>query len=121
MSENSQPENLLPENLLPAQFAEFETYAQTWCLATESERWARRMATDMPELVAFHDAFLPRLDEAIDYCDKFPLDELPDDAVNLLHLVYSLVMVAMAVEIFQQRKPTDSADAVLDRVADPFP
>ncbi|MFF0492041.1 hypothetical protein ACWDSJ_10130 [Nocardia sp. NPDC003482] len=111
----------MPEKKLPPGFAEFEEYARTWCLATESERWARRMASTMPELIAFHDAFLPRLDEAIAYCDKFPLDELPEDALNLLHLVYSLVMVAMAVEIFQQIKPTDSADAEITRIAEPLP
>jgi hypothetical protein len=111
----------MPEKLLPPEFAEFERFAQTWCLPTESERWARRLASSMPELVAFHDAFLPRLEEAIAYCDKFPLDELPEDALRLLQLVYSLVMVAMAVEIFQQRKPTDSADAEIERVAEPLP
>ncbi|MBF6170120.1 hypothetical protein [Nocardia blacklockiae] len=107
--------------LLPPEFAEFEPYAPTWCLATEAERWARRTASSLPELIAFHDAFLPRLEEAIAYCDKFPLEELPDDALHLLQLVYSLVMVAMAVEIFQQVKPTDSADAEIRRVAEPLP
>ncbi|WP_280268854.1 hypothetical protein [Nocardia wallacei] len=111
----------MAEKLLPPEFAEFEKFAHTWCLPTESQRWARRMASTMPELVTFHDAFLPRLDEAIAYCDKFPLDELPEDALHLLHLVYSLVMVAMAVEIFQQPKPTDSADAEIHRVREPLP
>jgi len=69
----------------------------------------------------FYDAFFPRLEEAIDYCDKFSLDDVPDDAVNLLHLIYSLVMVAMAVEIFKQPKPTDSADAVITRISEPVP
>jgi hypothetical protein len=46
---------------------------------------------------------------------------VPEDAVNLLRLVYSLVIVAMAVEIFKQPKPTDSADAVLTRVSEPVP
>lgn len=107
--------------LLPPEFAELEPYAHTWCLPTEPERWARRHASSMPELIGFHDACLPRLDEAIDYCDKFPLEELPDDATHLLWLVYSLIMVAMAVEIFHQPAPTDSADAVLDRIKEPLP
>jgi hypothetical protein len=111
----------MPETLLPSAFAEFEPYAQIWCLPTETQRWNQRLASSMPELREFHDAFFPRLEEAIDYCDKFPLDELPDDATHLLHLIYSLVMVAMAVEIFGQVKPTDSADAVLDRVGEPVP
>jgi hypothetical protein len=106
---------------LPSAFAEFEPYAEAWCLATEGERWNQRMSTSMQEMRQFYDAFFPRVEEAIDYCDKFSLDDVPDDALNLLHLIYSLVMVAMAVEIFKQPKPTDSADAVLTRISEPVP
>jgi hypothetical protein len=109
------------EPLLPSAFAELEEFAQTWCLATEAERWNQRMASSMPEMRVFYDAFFPRLEEAIEYCDKFSLDDIPEDAVHLLHLIYSLVMVAMAIEIFGQLKPTDSADAVLDRISEPVP
>lgn len=110
-----------PGCLLPSAFAELEEFAQTWCLPTEAERWNQRMATSMTEMRGFYQAFFPRVEEAIEYCDKFSLDDLPDDAANLLHLIYSLVMVAMAVEIFGQPRPTDSADAVLDRVGEPVP
>jgi hypothetical protein len=75
----------------------------------------------MQEMQEFYDAFFPRLEEAIDYCDKFPLDDLPDDALNLLHLIYSLIMVAMAVEIMHQPVPTDAADAVMIRTEEPVP
>jgi hypothetical protein len=111
----------MAETLLPSAFAELEEFAQTWCLPTEAERWSQRLASSMAEMREFYHAFFPRLEEAIEYCDKFSLDELPEDALNLLHLIYSLVMVAMAVEIFGQPKPTDSADAVLDRVGEPVP
>lgn len=106
---------------LPSAFAEFEQFAEKWCLATEPERWHARLSTPMPEIRKFYDAFTPRFEEAIDYCDKFPLDDVPDDALNLLHLIYSMVMVSMAVEVFGQNKPTDSADAVIDRVGEPVP
>jgi hypothetical protein len=75
----------------------------------------------MAEMREFYNAFFPRLEEAIEYCDKFSLGDMSEDAVHLLHLIYSLAMVAMAVEIFGQPKPTDSADAVLDRVGEPVP
>jgi hypothetical protein len=111
----------MPDTLLPSAFAELERYAQTWCLVTETERWNARMASTMPEMREFYDAFFPRLEEAIDYCDKFPLDDLPDDVLNLLHMIYSLVMVAMSVEIMHQIVPTDAADAVMIRTGEPFP
>jgi hypothetical protein len=111
----------MADALLPSAFAEFEQYAQIWCLATECERWDKRVSSTMAEMREFYDAFFPRLEEAIEYCDKFPLDDLPDDAVHLLHLIYSLIMVAMSVEIMRQPRPTDAADAVMTRISEPVP
>jgi hypothetical protein len=107
--------------MLPGAFAELEDYAQTWCLATETERWNARVNASMPQLRDFYDAFFPRLEDAIDYCDKYPLDNVPDDALNLLHMIYSLIMVAMAVEIMHQPAPVDAADAVMIRTGGPVP
>jgi len=111
----------MSETSLPSAFAELEMHAQRWCLATETERWNARVSSTMPELREFYDAFFPRLEEAIDYCDKFSLDSLPDDALNLLHMIYSLIMVAMAVEIMHQAAPVDAADAVMTRTVEPVP
>jgi hypothetical protein len=111
----------MTDALLPAAFSDLEPFAATWCLATESERFDRRMASSIDEMQAFYDAFFPRVNEAVDYCDKFPLDDLPEDAQRLLELVHSLVMVSMAVEIWHQPRPVDSADAYLERVIEPLP
>jgi len=107
--------------LLPAEFAELEQFAERWCLPTETERFERRMASDMDDMGAFYAAFSPRLEEAIEFCDKYPLDELPEDVNRLLQLIHSFVMVSMAVEIFHQPKIVDAADAVLLRVKEPRP
>jgi hypothetical protein len=107
--------------LLPAEFADLEPFAATWCLATEEERWDRRMASSMAEIVAFYDAAFPRLEAAIEHCDQHPLDGLPPQVEHLLQLVHSLVQAAMAVEIFGQPRTVDAADAVLHRVTEPLP
>ena len=49
---------------LPSAFAEFEQFAEKWCLADEPERWEMRLATPMPQLHEFYDAFSPRFEEA---------------------------------------------------------
>ena len=107
--------------MLPPAFAELEPFAPTWCLATETERFDRRMASSMDQILEFYNAFFPRLDEAIEHCDQYALDELPPDAEHLLQLIYSLVMASMCVEIFGQTKTVDSADAVLIRTREPRP
>jgi hypothetical protein len=107
--------------MLPAPFADLEAFAPVWCLATESERWRQRHASTMAELAEFYDAFFPRLEEAIEHCNKFPLEDLPPEVANLLRLIYSLVMVSMAIEVFGQPRTIDAADAVLERIREPAP
>jgi hypothetical protein len=107
--------------LLPAEFADLEPFAETWCLPTEPERYARRLATSMAEMQRFYDAITPRAQAAMDYCDRFPLDEQPDDALRLLHLLYSMIMVSFPVEVWSQPRVPDSGAASLDCVSEPQP
>ena len=103
---------------LPAEFADLELYLG-WDLATEPERYAKRLASSMQEMQAFYDAAFPRLQDAIAYCDKFPLDDLPEDARTLMHLMQSLVMVSFPVEVWKQPKVPDSGATYLDLVREP--
>ena len=107
--------------MLPDEFSDLERFAAKWCLATEAERYAERLATSMPEMQAFYDAIMARAEEAIAYCDKFPLDDMPDDARNLLHLLYSMVMVSFPVECWGQARVPDTGAAYLDLVSEPGP
>jgi hypothetical protein len=107
--------------LLPSAFADLEPFAATWCLPTEKERYAQRLASSMDELQTFYDAFFPRGEAAIAYCDQFPLDELPPDAERLLQLLYSLVMVSFPVEAWRQPNVPDSGAAYLDLLIEPTP
>ena len=75
----------------------------------------------MEEMQEFYDALYPRVEEAIDYCDKFPLDDLPDDALHLLSLVYSLIMVSMPVDVWHQARVVDAGEAYFDRSVEPVP
>jgi hypothetical protein len=111
----------MSDAMLPAEFADLEPFAPKWCLATERERFAMRLASTMDEMQAFYDAMFPRAEAALTYCDGFPLDELPDDATNLLHLLYSLVMVSFPVEVWRQPHIPDSGAAYLDLVGEPLP
>jgi hypothetical protein len=107
--------------MLPAEFSDLEPFAEKWCLPTERERFAARVSSSMDELQAFYDAAFPRADEAIEYCDKFPLDDMPHDAERLLQLLYSLVMVSFPVEAWRQPHIPDSGAAYLDLVIEPIP
>ena len=58
----------MSDTLLPDQFSDFEKYAAKWCLPTERQRFAERMASTMEDMQSFYDAFFPRAEEAITYC-----------------------------------------------------
>ncbi|MBB5917353.1 hypothetical protein BJY24_006265 [Nocardia transvalensis] len=107
--------------LLPAEFADLEPFAETWCLATESERYARRLASSMAEMQEFYDAITPRAEDVIAHCDRFPLDDLPDEVRNLLYLLYSMIMVSFPVEVWSQPWIPDASAASLECVVEPIP
>ena len=104
--------------MLPAEFAELEPYSE-WILATEPERYAKRLASTMKEMQAFYDAAFPLLERASTYLDQFPVDDLPEPERNLLLLMFSLVMVSFPVEVWKQPRVPDSGAAYLDLVVEP--
>jgi len=107
--------------LLPAEFADLEPFATKWCLASEPERYGTRLASSMDEMHAFYDAVTPRAEAAMTYLDRFPLHDLPDDATNLLHLLYSMIMVSFPVEAWGQPRVPDTGSASFDNVVEPVP
>ena len=73
----------------------------------------------MDELQAFYDAALPRLEDAACYLEQLPLDDLPDDARQLLLLCYSLINVSFPIEAWRQPQVPDSGAATLEVVIEP--
>jgi hypothetical protein len=104
--------------LLPSEFESLSPYGD-WILATEPERYAKRLASSMAEMQAFYDAAFPLLEQASDHLDTFPLSELPDRERNLLLLMFSLVNVSFPVEVWKQARVPDSGAAYMDLVVEP--
>ncbi|MGE5694349.1 MAG: hypothetical protein ACM4D3_03680 [Candidatus Sericytochromatia bacterium] len=105
---------------LPPEFADLERFSD-WCLGSEPERYQKRLGSSMAEMQAFYDAITPRAGEAIAYCDKFSLDNMPDDVLNLMHLLYSMIMVSFPVECWKQPRVPDSGASAIDCLAEPYP
>ncbi len=103
---------------LPVEFADLEPFSD-WCLASEAERYAKRLSSSMDEMQAFYDAAFPRLEAGMAYLDALELDALPDDARQLLLLFYSLINVSFPVEVWRQPRVPDSGAAAMDAVLEP--
>ncbi len=108
-------------NALPQAFSEIEPYVADWALATRAERYAARLDRPFDELVAFYDAIAPRAEEAIAYLDGQDINALSDEATRLLHLLYSMILVSYAVNVFKQNRIPDAGAAFFEMVAEPIP
>ncbi len=101
--------------MLPDEFSDLERFAADWALRTEPERHARRLASTMEEMQAFYDTVFPRAKAAIEYLDRYDLEEMPANARRLLYLLYSLIQVSFPVEVWKQPETLDSAAIRFDR------
>jgi hypothetical protein len=103
---------------LPSEFADLARFSD-WILETEPERYTKRLASSMEQMQELYDAVFPRLQEALDYFDKYDWEELPDEARHLFHLLQSLVMVSFPIEVWKQARVPDSGAAYLNLVSEP--
>jgi hypothetical protein len=104
---------------LPEGFTELEPLVADWALPTRARRYEARLSKPYDELVAFYDAIAPRAEEAVAYLNELDINALPDDAERLLHLLYSMILVSYAVNVFKHNRIPDSGAAFFDMVAEP--
>lgn len=107
--------------ILPAEFADLEPFAAKWCLSTERERYATRLASTMDEMQALYDAVTPRAEAAMTYIEQFPFDQLPEEAQHLLHLLYSMIQVSFPVEVWRQPRVPESGPTSFGSFTEPLP
>lgn len=105
--------------LLPAEFSDLEPFVAKWCLPNEPARYSARLNSTMEELQSFYDAMFPRGEAVLDYLDRFPLDDMPEDAERLLKMMYALIIVSFPIEAFHQPQIPDTGAAVLNFTIEP--
>ena len=54
---------------LPEEFADLEKFSD-WCLASEEDRYAKRLASTMAEMQELYDAGMKRLEDIMVYVDR---------------------------------------------------
>jgi hypothetical protein len=104
---------------LPERFADLEPWVADWAKPTRQERYDMRLSKTFEELGEFYDAIAPRAEEAIDHLNALDLNDLPEDATRLLRLLYSMIIVSYAVNVFHQPRIPDSGAAFFDTTVEP--
>ncbi len=103
---------------LPPDFSELEHLVADWAIEDGHDRYVKRVNSSMDEIKAFYDEVFPHAEEAVAYIDKFDYSEpLPEDVANLRNLLYSLITVSLAVELWKQPRVKHSANTILTRVS----
>ena len=104
-------------SLLPEGFAELEPWVEDWARPTRVERYETRLSKTFDELCDFYDAIAAHAEAAIAHLDELDLQVAAEDDTRLLHLLYSMILVSYAVNIFHQPRIPDSGSAFFDMVA----
>ncbi len=103
---------------LPPGFSQIEHLVGEWAIEDGNARYVKRVGSSMEEIQAFYDEMFPRAEEAIAYIDAFDYDHpLPDEVANLRNLLYSLITISLAVELWDQPRVKHSAGTILTRVS----
>ncbi|MDQ2648527.1 MAG: hypothetical protein M3Z03_03105 [Actinomycetota bacterium] len=103
---------------LPAAFADLEPFIE-WAIPTEEERYQKRLASTIEELRAFFDAIGPRAAEAREYLDKQYGRDMSIEDQRLLWMMFSLICISYAVEVFGVPAVPDSGSAYIVRSGEP--
>ncbi|OBK82201.1 hypothetical protein [Mycobacterium sp. 1164985.4] len=103
---------------LPPEFSHLEHLVPEWAIEDGHARYVKRVSSSMEQIRAFYDEIFPYAEEAVAYIDKFDYSEpLPEDVANLRNLLYSLITVSLAVELWHQPRVKHSASTILTRVS----
>lgn len=103
---------------LPQEFSQLEHLVAEWAIEDGHERYVKRVNSSMTAIQAFYDEVFPLAEEAVAYIDKFDYSEpLPEDVANLRNLLYSLITVSLAVELWKQPRVKHSAHTILTRLS----
>lgn len=106
--------------IFPPEFADLEPFAD-WSIEKDHDRYQKRLASNMAEMQALYDALVPRAPIAMEYLNQFDLKDMPESALRLLWLLYSLTTISFAVDIFKQPRIPDSGSAYVRFVREPTP
>ena len=89
----------MAENVLPTDFADLAHYVLEWALPTEKARHQKRLASSLEVVTEFNNALYPRMDSIIAYLNRFPLDAMPPETINLLNLARAYMETSHPVDL----------------------
>jgi hypothetical protein len=88
--------------LLPTGFEDLGPFVNDWAIATECDRYAKRIATPMGEIAAFYNVISTRMDAVMQHLQAHPATNLaavPECTLRLYRLALSYFEVSHPIEL----------------------
>lgn len=104
-------------DILPRAFADLQDLVPEWAIDSADARYRKRVGSAMSALQALHDRVFPRAEAIVAYLDKLPIGgPLSEADRNLLNLMYALITVAPAVQIWKQPRVPATGELTMTRL-----
>lgn len=105
--------------LLPSAFADLERFID-WAIPNEEGRYQKRINSSMADMRDFYEAIVVRADDARKYLDTCDYPDLSPDAMRLLWMLFSLIVVSYPVDVFGRPRVPDSGSVYVERIGEPI-
>ncbi|WP_373097080.1 hypothetical protein [Zhongshania sp.] len=104
--------------LLPDAFSALAHLVDEWAIEDGHQRYLKRVSCTMDKILAFYNEVFPHAENAVAYINQYDYQQaLPPDVANLRNLMYSLITVSLAVELWGQPRVKHSANTILTRLS----
>lgn len=104
--------------ILPEPFSSLAHLVDEWAIEDGHQRYLKRVSCTMDEILGFYKEIFPHAESALAYINQYDYQQaLPEDVANLRNLMYSLITVSLAVELWGQPRVKHSASTILARLS----
>jgi len=84
---------------LPTGFSDLESLVAEWALPNEQARYLKLHASTLPQLKAFYDTMLPRMDAVMEFLKTQPVEGMAPEAQALFHLAMTFSETAHPLDL----------------------
>lgn len=92
-------------------FSELQEFIDEWGHADAHQRLGKRSSSDFSDIKRFYDAAVPRLGEIIEFLNRFPVDDIPEEYKPLAYMALAACEVDDPVNVWNSSELTYNSNA----------
>ncbi|MCY3750340.1 MAG: hypothetical protein F4147_10510 [Gammaproteobacteria bacterium] len=101
-------------------FSDLQEFMDEWGYADAHQRLNKRSNAELSSVKRFYDAVVPRLEEIIEFLNRFPVDEIPEEYQRLAYMALAACEVDDPVNVWNSSELTYNSNAKDWRVKKSF-